>query len=107
MLRQIASFALEEGADGMFRPRFDREVLFHFDRYDLRPCLGDIRCPALIIRGRESRVMGHEAAREMSDAIPSGTLAEIPKAAHPVHTDNPGEFLRVVSEFLAARGFCK
>jgi len=100
MLRRIASFALEEGTDGKWRPYYDREVLFHFDRYDLRPYLREIRCPALIIRGQESRVMGDEAAREMSAAIPKGSFAEIPKATHPVHTDNPGEFLRVVVEFL-------
>ena len=100
MLHRIASFALEEGKGGKWRPRFDREVLFHFDRYDLRPYLRDIRCPSLIIRGEESRVMGHEIAKEMSDIIPKGSFAEIPKATHPVHTDNPGEFLRVVSEFL-------
>lgn len=107
MLRRIASFALEKGQDGKWRPYYDREVLFHFDRYDLRPCLRDIRCPALIIRGRESRVMGQEIAMEMSATIPKGSLAEIPKATHPVHTDNPEEFLRVVSEFLTAGGFCK
>jgi len=106
MLRRIASFALEEGEDGKWRPRYDREVLFHFDRYDLRPCLRDIRCPSLIIRGKESRVMEREIAREMSAIIPNGSFAEIPKAAHPVHTDNPAEFLRVVSEFLTAGGFC-
>lgn len=100
MLRRIASFALEEGKDGKWRTRYDREVLFHFDCYDLRPYLRDIQCPTLVIRGQESRVMGYEAAREMSDIIPKGKLAEIPKAAHPVHTDNPGEFLRVVLGFL-------
>jgi pimeloyl-ACP methyl ester carboxylesterase len=105
LLRRIASFALEEGKDGKWRPYYDREVLFHFDRYDLRPCLQDIRCPTLIIRGEESRVMGQEIAREMSATIPKGTFAEIPKAAHPVHTDNPEEFLRVVAEFLRADGF--
>jgi pimeloyl-ACP methyl ester carboxylesterase len=100
MLHRIASFALEEGKDGKLRSRFDREVLFHFDRYDLRPYLRDIRCPSLIIRGKESRVMQHEIAKEMSDIIHKGRFAEIPKATHPVHTDNPIEFLRVVSEFL-------
>jgi len=105
MLHRIASFALEEGTDGKWRPRFDREVLFHFDCYDLRPCLREIRCPSLIIRGEESRVMGHEIAREMSEIIPKGRFVEIPKATHPVHTDNPEEFLRVVEEFLRASGF--
>ena len=100
LLHRIASFALEERKDGKLIPRFDREVLLHFDRYDLRPCLRDIRCPSLIIRGKESRVMRHEIAKEMSDIIHKGSFAEIPQATHPVHSDNPTEFLRVVSEFL-------
>ncbi|MDQ5987325.1 MAG: 2-(acetamidomethylene)succinate hydrolase [Syntrophus sp. SKADARSKE-3] len=100
LLYHIASFAFVEGKDGKLISRFDREVLFHFDRYDLRPFLRDIRCPALIIRGQESRVMRHEIAKEMSDIIPTGCFAEISKVTHPVHLDNPVEFLRVVSGFL-------
>ncbi len=100
LLYRIASSALEEGKDGKLRSRFDREVLLHFDRYDQRPYLRDIRCPSLIIRGKESRVMRHEIAKEMSEIIHKGSFAEIPKATHPVHLDNPVEFLRVVSEFL-------
>ncbi|MDD5169647.1 MAG: alpha/beta hydrolase [Syntrophales bacterium] len=104
LLHRIASFALEKGKDGKLRSRFDREVLFHFDRYDLRSYLRDIRCPSLIIRGKESRVMRHEIAKEMSEIIHNGSFAEIPKATHPVHSDNPIEFLRVVSEFLQRFG---
>jgi pimeloyl-ACP methyl ester carboxylesterase len=100
LLNRIASFALEEGKDGKLRSRFDREVLFHFDRYDLRPCLMDVRCPSLIIRGQESRVMRYDIAKEMSDIVHKGSFAEISKATHPVHLDNPAEFLRIVSEFL-------
>lgn len=97
---RIASTSLARGSDGRYRIRFDREVLSHFDAYDLRPCLGNIRCPSLVIRGEESRVMDKKAAREMSAAIPQGRFREIPRAAHPVHTDNPVEFHRAVFEFL-------
>lgn len=104
MLFRIASSGLSLGKDGKFRHRFDREVLFHFDRYDLRSCLPDIRCPALIIRGEESRVLGREAAMQMSCSIPESRFAEIQEAAHPVHTDNPKEFCRTVFRFLEETG---
>lgn len=104
MLSRIASATLARGEDGKFRHRFDREVLSHFDRYDLEPCLRNIRCPVLIVRGEESRVMGTEAARDMKNAIPGSRVAEIGKAAHPVHTDNPGEFYRTVSLYLEETG---
>ncbi|HNT57303.1 MAG TPA: alpha/beta hydrolase [Syntrophales bacterium] len=99
-LYRIASTSLARGDDGRYRTRFDREVLSLFDAYDLRPCLGNIRCPSLVIRGEESRVMDKKVAVEMSTAIPQGRFREIPRAAHPVHTDNPVEFHRAVFEFL-------
>jgi len=100
MLYDIASFALTQGKDGKYRRRFDREVLLHFDHYDLRPYLRSIGCPSLIIRGKESRVMGNEIAGEMSCMIPQGKFAEVPKATHPLHTDNPIGFQRAIFDFL-------
>lgn len=100
LLYDIASFALTLGQDGKYRRRYDREVLFHFDTYDLRPYLSSIQCPSLIIRGKESRVMGEEIARDMSRMIPHGTFAEVPTATHPLHTDNPAEFQRAICNFL-------
>jgi len=100
LLQSIARRSLTRGDDGKYRHQYDREVLFHFDRYDLRPCLKDIRCPALMIRGEESRVMSEPVAREMSREIPGGRFEAIPKAAHPVHTDNPRAFEKAVLDFL-------
>ncbi|MEN6321359.1 MAG: alpha/beta hydrolase [Syntrophaceae bacterium] len=100
MLYNIASFALTQGKDGKYRRRYDRESLFHFDKYDLRPYLSSIRCPSLIIRGKESRVMDDEIAREMSCMIPHGKFAEIPTATHPLHTDNPLQFQQAIFDFL-------
>jgi pimeloyl-ACP methyl ester carboxylesterase len=100
LLYNIASFALTQGKDGKYCRRYDREVLFHFDTYDLRPYLGSIQCPSLIIRGKESRVMGDEIAREMSCMIPQGKFAEVPTATHPLHTDNPLGFQLAIIDFL-------
>jgi pimeloyl-ACP methyl ester carboxylesterase len=108
LLRDFAAKALFRDGQGRFRCLYDRELLYHFDpRYDLRPCLPDIRCPALVIRGEESRVMGAEVAQEMSRAMPRGRFAEIRKAAHPVHTDNPDVFADTVFSFLAEEGLMK
>ncbi len=103
MLYDIASHALVQGKDGKFRCRFDREALSHFDNYDLRPYLRDIQCSSLVIRGKESRVMSAQIAREISHTIRQCTFAEIEKAAHPVLTDNPTELLRVITNFLGER----
>jgi len=107
-LKEIALSSLAQGEDGKFRTRYDREVLFHFDAsYDLRPCLKDIACPALITRGKESRVMSAEAAREMSSAIRRGTFSEVQNAAHPLHVDNPDGFQQAVLGFLKNIGFLR
>jgi esterase len=100
MLYDIASHALTQGQDGKLRCQFDREVLSHFDNYDLRPYLRYIQCSSLVIRGKESRVMSEQIAREMIYIIPQCTFAEIREATHPLHTDNPTEFSRVIFNFL-------
>jgi len=104
-LEEIARSALVPCEDGKFRTRYDREVLLHFDgSYDLTACLGEITCPSLIIRGKESRVMSETGAREMSQAIPRGRFAEVQQAAHPLHVDNPEGFQDAVFEFLLGIG---
>lgn len=104
LLLEIASAALDRHPDGSYTCRYDREVLFHFDRYDVRPRLSSIPCPTLVLRGSESRVMRRNVAEEMSRAVPDGRFVEIPNATHPVHTDNPREFYRAVSDFLKEIG---
>ncbi len=100
MLLHLASHALQKKEDGKLYLKFDRECLRHFEQYDLRPHLSDIKCPTLIIRGEESRVMRREIAKEMKRSISNCRLIEIPKATHPVHTDNPTKFREAVLEFL-------
>lgn len=105
-LNEVALSSLVRGEDGKIRVQYDREVLFHFDgSYDLWPCLKDIACPALVIRGRESRVMSETAARDMSGAIRRARFAEVPNAAHPLHVDNPEGFQKEVFGFLRDIGF--
>ncbi len=50
--------------DGRWHRTYDREILARFDNYDLRGNLFRIQCPALIVRGAESRVLGHQAAQD-------------------------------------------
>jgi len=57
------------------------------------------------VRGAESRVLGRQAAEAMAGTIPAGEMAEIPKATHPVHLDNPDGFREAVMGFLKKQGF--
>lgn len=104
MLSYLADHALKKKEDGKLYSKFDRECLSHFDQYDLRPFLADIKCPSLIIRGEASQVMRREKAQDMKQAIAHSKLVEIPKATHPVHTDNPSKFQQVILDFLSDCG---
>jgi pimeloyl-ACP methyl ester carboxylesterase len=103
-LRHLAAQSLVR-RDGRWYRAYDREILARFDNYDLLGKLHGIRCPALIMRGAESRVLGRQAAQEMAGAIPTGEMVEIPKATHPAHLDNPDGFREAVMSFLKKHGF--
>lgn len=104
ILLNLASFALDKKEDGKYYIQFDKNVLKHFDQYDLRSNLAGIKCPTLIIRGRESLVMRREIAQKMNHTISKSEIVEISKAAHQVLTDNPLEFQQVVHDFLKSLG---
>ncbi len=103
-LRELAARSLVFREGRWFRT-YDREILSRFDTYDLTGHLASIRCPALVMRGVESRVLGREAAEQMVRALPSGELVEIPRATHPAHLDNPEAFREAVMGFLKKHGF--
>ncbi|MEI5101751.1 alpha/beta hydrolase [Streptomyces sp. PmtG] len=58
-------------------------------------------CPALIIRGSRSAVLGAEHAKDMAERRPRTRLVELP-AGHTVHETVPAEFAAVVRGFLGA-----
>ncbi len=56
-------------------------------------------CPALVIRGSESRVSDPIHLQEMVKRRPHSQLKIVP-GGHNVHVDSPAEFLAAVREFL-------
>ncbi|WP_338671515.1 alpha/beta hydrolase [Streptomyces sp. SCSIO 30461] len=57
-------------------------------------------CPALLIRGSRSTVLGAEHAKDMAARRPHTRLVELP-AGHTVHGTVPAEFAAAVREFLS------
>jgi esterase len=68
---------------------------------DLWACVDALRCPALVTRGARSDFLTREICEQMAQRQPSLRWAQVPEAGHYVHDDNPAEFIRLVSEFLA------
>jgi esterase len=56
-------------------------------------------CPALIVRGKDSRVTSQEHLEEMARRRPN-TQLETLEGGHVVHFDNLKEFTRTVNDFL-------
>ena len=56
-------------------------------------------CPALIIRGEESRVTTHEHLEEMARRRPNTTFRQLP-GGHVVHASHPEQFVQAVRGFL-------
>ncbi len=56
-------------------------------------------CPALVVRGRESRVTSKEHAEQMVERRPNSNLLVL-DGGHALHADNPGAFNAVVRSFL-------
>jgi pimeloyl-ACP methyl ester carboxylesterase len=61
-----------------------------------------IRCPVLIVRGSESRVVTRESAEALAASMPRGKFAEIPDAGHAVHSDQPRALVAALTAFLDA-----
>jgi pimeloyl-ACP methyl ester carboxylesterase len=68
---------------------------------DLWTCVEALRCPILVIRGARSDFLARETCEQMARRQPALRWAQVPGAGHYVHDDNPAEFTRLVTEFLA------
>jgi esterase len=56
-------------------------------------------CPALVLRGRESRVTSEKDLEEMAAGRPNTRIVVL-DGGHALHADNPGAFNAVVRSFL-------
>ena len=70
----------------------------------LRERIADLRCPALVIRGGESRILSEENARRFAEAVPRGRWLEIPGAGHSVQGDQPKALIEALRPFLDQLG---
>jgi len=61
--------------------------------------------PALFIRGSDSDYVKYEDFDQIYRNFPSAEIKTIEGAGHWLHADKPGEFLKIVSEFLKINDF--
>ncbi len=95
--RSIAEHSVREEPDGRFGYKFDGGWFGLASRP--RPEPSSIRCPILLIRGGESRLLSGEAAETFATALRSGQLVEIEGAGHHVLLDRPEALLAAIERF--------
>jgi pimeloyl-ACP methyl ester carboxylesterase len=71
-----------------------------FTTFDLRPELGRVEAPTLVLAGGRDFICGPASAREIAAAIPGATLAVIEGAGHFVHVERPDALREEVLRFL-------
>ena len=67
---------------------------------DLRPELGRITAPTLVVVGEDDFICDVVSAGEMADAIPGARLATIPEAGHFPWVEQPAAFRAALDPFL-------
>lgn len=70
-------------------------------RPDSTGMLGDIRCPTLVIVGREDVISPPDEMRRMAEAIPNARLVEIADAGHLTPMEQPAAVSAAIEAFLA------
>ena len=73
-------------------------------RFDLRPELGKIRAPTLILAGRHDWICPPEFALEMQRLITGSDLRIFEESAHSIAGDEPQQLLDAVAGFLVYQG---
>jgi pimeloyl-[acyl-carrier protein] methyl ester esterase len=70
---------------------------------DLRPNLGLVRAPTLVIAGQYDRVTRPAASRALAEALPNARYVEFRRAAHAPFLSHSAEFTQLVREFLSGQ----
>ena len=65
-------------------------------------CIAKIACPALVVRGGESKVFAEETGIAMVNLMANARMVTIEKAGHRVSGDNPVGFEKALVQFLDA-----
>ncbi len=73
-------------------------------RLDLRPRLGSIRTPILVIQGNEDRIVPRLLHEELVRGLPCGEAKVVPLAGHPMHYTHAELLTQMAAEFLLERG---
>ena len=91
---------ISEMALGVGKEAFLRQERAIIGRIDSRPGLGAIRCPTLVVAGREDQIMPVEWLEELARGIPGARLEVIEGCGHMACLEKPGEVAKLLRGWL-------
>jgi proline iminopeptidase len=74
----------------------------HFDDVDILPSLARVKCPSLVIVGRDDFICGPAWNRPIAAAIPAARYIEVADAGHVPQYEQPSAFRAALLDWLAA-----
>lgn len=81
---------------------FSRQQRANIGRIDSRPFLRDIRCPTLVVAGRQDAIMPLEVLRELADGIPGARFEVIEDCGHMAPLEKPAEVAALLRDWLVS-----
>ena len=99
LVRRYLAFVQAAGAAQLIRQ--NRAII---ERADLRPTLGAIRCPTLVVCGDSDLLTPPEHARELAAGIPGARLEIVPECGHMLTMEQPERVNALLLGWLAALG---
>lgn len=95
--RQVAALpdAWFRSADG---------ILAALEGFDLRPVLGEVRCPTLVVVAGDDRVTPPEGGRAVARAVSGAVLVEHPTSGHVLVVEEPEWLVEQATAFWAEQG---
>ena len=93
----IRQMAVDIGAEGLIR-----QHAAIMSRPDNRPLLASIKCPTIVIVGREDALTPPEMAQEIATGIPGAKLEIIPECGHLSTLERPEAVNRAMRAWLTA-----
>jgi pimeloyl-ACP methyl ester carboxylesterase len=73
-----------------------------YQTIDLRPLLGDVRCPTLLLVGELDLICGPAHSRAIAEAIPHAEVVTVPDSGHFIPAEAPDAFREAVLAFCDA-----
>ena len=91
-------------ATAVGRDAFVRQQQANIARPDSRPLLAQIRCPTLVLCGREDQILPLAVSEEMAAGIAGARLVVLEGTGHMAPLEQPGQVTQAMREWLQAAG---